>query len=234
VPEELGPVDYSNTPYLSVDQQSEPAELDRLSNPLLDKSNPAIKASVTELGPEGEDFKGSPATKKKRRKKTEKKSKGGAGPGTGAGAAAHSGDAPPTTDPAASSKYNPTMAAQSTSSIPPLGEHEMPPEAMEPISTDDILPPEAYAPVWASDPATMQHYYPQYPADQYGGGYPGGQGAYPVVGYDQYGQPVNQYGQPLDQYGQPIQVSLVNIADYRGNGKFVSYYIKKKKLCRVD
>ncbi|OWF42502.1 uncharacterized protein LOC110460978 [Mizuhopecten yessoensis] len=190
LPEEMDSLE--DTKFMALDQQSEPLESDKMSNPMLSSSNPAIRASVNELRPRTE---GSPRSKKKKRKR--KKSINDSGP-------RRHRNAPDTGD-----EYEPDHPTGYTT--------EEPMELLSRIPLSDPLsslplPPEALAPVFATDTSTQPHYYSQ--PDQYGyQPQPADQYSQPqIIGYDGYGNPVYGYnnqapggvgGAPYGQAGQP-------------------------------
>ncbi|XP_060079425.1 uncharacterized protein LOC132558833 [Ylistrum balloti] len=186
LPEEMDSL--NDTKLMSLDQQSEPLKSEKMSNPMLNSSNPAIRASVSELRPKTEE---SPRTKKK--KKRRKKSINDSGP-------RRHRNAPDTGD-----EYEPEPQTGYTTEEP-----------MEPLSNVPLsslpLPPEALAPVFATDTSTQPHFYSQpdqygyqpQVADQYG--------QPQIIGYDGYGNAVYGYnnqapgsmgGNPFGQTAQP-------------------------------
>lgn len=178
--------------YKAIDQQSEIGDPEMISNPL-NRNNPAIRASVSEL--RGST---SPGTRKKKRRKSHKKYVK-ADPVSGKVDPYRTGDETSTEKPTdidesfdRDSMYNDSFRLPKTGPI-----------------KDTPLPPEAMAPIFATDESTMQQYYPQ---TQYE---PQNQLVYPVVGYDAFGNPV--YGNPVplsvaysqpgyyvDQHGYPV------------------------------
>lgn len=171
LPEEMDSLD--DTKLMSIDQQSEPLESDKMSNPMLSNANPAIRASVNELRPRTEE---SPRTKKKKKKR--KKSINDSGP-------RRHRNAPETGD-----EYEPDHPTGYTTEEPLEPLSKIP--YTNPLSSIP-LPPEALAPVFATDTSTQPHYYTQ--PDQYG--YQpqvGDQYAQPqIIGYDGYGNAVYGY-----------------------------------------
>ncbi|XP_033746044.1 uncharacterized protein LOC117331441 [Pecten maximus] len=188
LPEEMDSLD--DTKLMSIDQQSEPLESDKMSNPMLSNANPAIRASVNELRPRTEE---SPRTKKK--KKRRKRSINDSGP-------RRHRKAPDTGD-----EYEPDHPTGYTTEEPlePLSKIPL----SDPLSSLP-LPPEALAPVFATDTSTQPHYYSQ--PDQYGyqPQLADQYGQPQIIGYDGYGNPVYGYnnqapggGVPYGQAAQP-------------------------------
>ncbi|XP_071161226.1 uncharacterized protein [Mytilus edulis] len=176
--------------YREMDLQSEIGDPDTISNPLKG-SNPAIRASVSEL--RGST---SPGSRKKKRRKSHKKYVK-ADPLTG-GDPNKSVDESSTDRPLDES-FDRDSIYNDSFRLPNTG-----------LTKNTPLPPEALAPVFATDESVMQHYYPPNQYDMQNQ-------VYPVVGYDAVGNPV--YGHPVplsvaytqpgyyvDQHGYPVNM----------------------------
>lgn len=169
--------------YKSIDQQSEIGDPDMISNPL-NRNNPAIRASVSEL--RGST---SPGSRKKKRRKSHKKYVK-ADPITGKMEPYQTGDETSTEKPTDVEDFDRDSVFNDSFRLPKTG-----------YTKDTPLPPEAMAPIFATDESNLQQYYPQSQYEMQN------QLVYPVVAYDAFGNPV--YGNPV-----PLSVAYSNPGYY--------------------